>query len=483
MPNRTITSRSSLAEVLDECGAFASSVRVADAPARVRLRLRAQLAIVLAMTFAADTSEEARCATDWARRSTGPHPLLGTSARVARMESVVASVTRARAGGGEWALLGRAGASACAVALCLGAPGNLAWAELENAQLAAVELALRFGLATIVGPHLFEDAPCVAAVSGAVAAARVLALPHDRVTQAIARALSQPQISPFRARGVSRAAAATLDGMIAAELAFEGAGALTIDSATSLSFASGAFGGLRTTGLAETIHIDEHAAPAAAQTAVDAAREVAAQARASRRAPLVARDVRSIDVETTMFGAAPIVREELVRAVCAVLPASPERVRVRHAWDLTSTLVFRVAEAADGRALFASASKRELASTLVRVASGLGLDPPPLGQIAADVTRMMSLGRAPMGVSRLAIPFGNRVSLTTTDGARFAADRAVPRGAPDASDDRVLAIARERFIAAASPSLGGWRAQRVFESIVDPPARQTVGSFLERLTV
>jgi hypothetical protein len=489
MPNRTITqvnngSRGTVAEVLERCGGFASTVRIADAPARVRLRLRAQLAIVLAMTFEADSHEESRRVTDWARRSRGPHPLLGTHERVGRMEAIVASVIRARSGGGEWAVIGRTGASACAVALCLGSAADLPWSELESAQLAAVELGARFGLATILGPHLFEDAPCVAAVAGAVAASRVLGLPRERMSDAIARALAQPQISPFRARGVSRAAAATLEGVIAAELAFEGPSGLAVEVGGSLSFARGALSDLGKSWFAETIHIDEHAVPVSAQTAIDAAREVAAQARVSRGSPLHAGDVRSVELETTLFGAAPSVREQLAHAVSVTLQTTPERVRVRHAWDLTSALLFRVADAIQPSALFAGASMRELANApaiVLRIADELGLEPPPLGQIASDLTRALSSRGGSTGVIRLAIPFANRVTLTTTDGARYAADRAVARGAPDASDDRVLSIARERFIAAAEKRIGVWRAQRAFESIVDPPARQTVPSFLERL--
>lgn len=434
------------------------------------------------MTFAADTNDEARRATAWAKRSSGPHPLLGTGERAARMEAVVASIVRGR--GGEWALVGRTGAPACAVALCLGAAGNMSWSDLESAQLAAVELGARFGLATVLGPHLFEDAPCVAAVAGAVAAARVMGLPGERMTDAIARALAQPQVSPFRARGVTRTAAATLDGMIAAELAFEGKGDLTIDTQGPLSFARGTFDELGRTWLAETIHIDEHAAPASAQTAIDAAREVAAQAYASRRSPLRGHDVRAITIETTLFGAAPIVRDELARAVASMLQAAPERVTVRHAWDLTSTLLFKVAEAVDVRALFAGASLRELASAptvLIRIAEGLGLEAPPIGQIASDLSRVMSL-RGGAGTTGLAIPFGNRVTLETNNGERYAADRATGRGCPGAPDERVLAIARERFIKAAEKRLGAWRAQRAFEAIADPSPRQTVASFLERLT-
>jgi len=480
MPDRSPTSRGALEEILEQCGAFAVGVRVATAPARVRLRLRAQLATVLAMAFSAGEHDEAKRATAWARRSAGPHPLLGTSARVGRMEAILASATRAR--GGEWALLGRTGAPACVVALCLGAPAGLSRDDLDSAQLAAVELGARFGLATVLGPHLFEDAPCVAAVAGSVAAARVLGLPSPSMTAAIAGALAQPQLSSFRSRDVTHTAAATLDGMIAAELAFEGRRAPSLATDGPLSFARGAFVDLGKSWFAETIHIDEHAAPVSAQTALDAAREVAAQVHASRRAPLRAEDVRAVEVETTAFGHA--LRDELARAVAAVLSTTSERVRVRHAWELTSALLFSVAEATDPRALFAGVTMRELAGAPVllrRIAEGLGLEAPPLGQLAADLSRAWSLRSG--SLHRLALPFGNRVTLTTNDGARYAAERMIGRGAPDASDDRVLAIARERFLAAASPHLGGWRAQRAFEAIVDPPARQTAATLLERLEV
>lgn len=434
MPNATIRSRGSMEDVLLRCGVFAASLQ--RIPPGLRVRLRAQLvAVVAASLAAADTPE-----TAWARRSSGPHPLLGFSHGVARMESIVAGVSRA--GGAEWALLGRAGAPAVIAALSLGAAAGVTMEDVELAQLAGVELALRFGLATVLGPHLFDDAPCVAPVAAAVAAARILGLDARQMADAIGRAMTE---------------SSALDGVIAAEHAFErGARSMT----APFSCAPAAFARLGDAWLARTVQINAYDAPASAQSAIEGTREVLAQARVVRRT-VPANEVRSFEIESSLFGASNHNRERFINAIAATgIPRAT--ITVRHAWDLTSTILFHVAETIDARTLVRDVTS--LAARLARVAQSAGLGTPPITQLAADATRLVRL-RTTFDPH----PFmpGNRVVLTTTDGQRFVADRSDP---PSVSDERCLVIARGRLLAAATPRMGARRADRLFEAMTRPRA-------------
>lgn len=433
-------------DVLERCGAFAASVdRV---PSSLRPLLRAQLAAVLAAAVAAPEDELTR----WARRSKGPHPLLPFAEGVARMESIVAGV--ARADGAEWGLLGRAGAPAIVTALSLGAAADQTFEELERAQLVAVELGLRFGLATVLGPHLGSDTPAVSAVAGAIAAARILRLDAAQTSRALARALAQPQLAVFRVADRVSAASATLDGVIAAELAFEG-GPLPSLRADRLSFAPGVFARLGEVWLTSTVQLGTPM-----QAVHDAAHEVFAQSRAVRRAPLHPDDVRRLEIETT------ILRGRIELGV------PEERVETRHAWELTSALLFRVAESVDPRHFFRDTSARELAIALYRVAAGLGLEVPPLTQVLGDVTRLLSLRSR--GFEPRAIVPGARVHLTTRDGHRFSADRSDPT---PPGGDRLLSLARARLLAAAGPR----RGQQIFDAIRAPRAHMRIRELVAML--
>jgi hypothetical protein len=407
-------------DVHKRCGAFAASLE--RVPASVRPRMRAQLAAVIAASFRAGDDE----LTAWARRSSGPHPLLPFGDGVARMESIVAGV--ARAADAEWAILGRAGAPAIIAAISLGAAADKTFVDLERAQLAAVELGLRFGLATMLGPHLGTDAPATSAVAGAVAACRMLGLDADKTTTAIMRAAS---------------GGSTLDGVIAAELAFDGAPSKPLRHAR-LAFAPGVFARLGEVWLASTIQLGSPA-----DTAIEATREVFAQARAVRKRPLCADDVQRLDIETSIFG---------MRAPLDV-GVPRERVTVRHAWDLTSAALLRVAESVDARHLFRDATARELATALVRAGEGLGLDVPPMTQIASDLMRIVALRSR--GFDPKPVTLGARAHLTTRDGHRFSADRSEPE---PPSSDRTLSMARAQLIGAA----GSRRGQRIYDAIVAP---------------
>ncbi len=496
-----------LADVLPRCGTFAAGTPASALPQSTRERARLQIASTIAALIAADRDEGARRLTAWARRSVGPHPLLPTRIGVGRVEAIVAGVGRARAlSWDDYALVGRAGSAALVVPMVLGAPGDLAWSEVEAAHAVATELALRFGLASadaiMLAPHPLDDAPCVSAIGGAVAAARVLRLDAAQTAEALALALAAPQLTVFGTRGAMAAGTTVFGGVLAAELAFEGAlglerlstlvrGGGTREGDDDLELALGAFEALGDAWLVETIHPKEHAAPAAAQTAIDAAREVRAQAHAIRGRALLSSDVTRVDIDTTILGAARSVRDALVRATCAALVSEPlsgeivPRTHVRHAWDLTSALVHRVATALDPGALFGRSWRGVVLAPLRmrRVLAALGVEAPSLADAATEIGKLLAAPPPFQGAfdpRALSLPLATRLTVTLADGTRLASDCAFARGAPGSRD--AVAMVRRKLCDAAHASLGRRRAERLFDMIMDPSPRLRISQMLAAMS-
>jgi 2-methylcitrate dehydratase PrpD len=522
---------------LETWGSFASSLRPEQIPASARRRLRMQVASVLGAVFAADADPGAERVTRWARRSSGPHPLLPSGEKVARVEALVASAARSCAlDFDDYCLVGHTGHSAVIVPLVLGGAADLPWRDLEVAQAAAVELGARLGLATFLGPQNGQNLPFVHHAAAAVAAGRVLRLDAHGHAHALALALAQPEAPLWPAflgahdGKILTPSTATVQGVLAAELAFDGVtGALDLLDHPrgflhrfSFAPARGALGRLGEVWLAETIHVKEHPACAYFQTAIDAAIEVAAQARVLLGRPLEAADVTAIEIETTLLGAAvhahaklrPHVEGDPIRpnevsfslaltTALALLggglrPSSlterallerteaaralAGRASVRHAWDLTSQLVFRVGGALGFRALFRGTDTRTLLSAPMQARAtfpelDLGV---PTGQLVTDLVRLLSsLARreehelpgvlAPGSLEGLGFPFATRLHVTLEGGARLGADRAYPRGAPGRPIDESEEVVRGKLIDAASPVIGRRRAVKLADTILDPP--------------
>lgn len=522
---------------LETWGAFASSLRPEQIPASARRRLRMQVASVLGAIFAADADPGAERVTRWARRSSGPHPLLSSGEKVARMEALAASAARSCAlDFDDYCLVGHTGHSAVVVPLVLGAAADLPWRDLEVAQAAAVELGARLGLATFLGPQNGQNLPFVHHAAAAVAAGRVLRLDARGHAHALALALAQPEAPLWPAflgghdGKILTASTATVHGVMAAELAFDGVtGALDLLDHPrgflhrfSFAPARGALGRLGETWLSETIHVKEHPACAYFQTAIDAAIEVAAQARVLLGRPLEAKDVEAVEIETTLLGAAVHAHAKLRPAAddaplrpnevsfslslttalallggglrpaalteralaegTAAARAMAARTTVRHAWDLTSQLVFRVGGALGFRALFRGTEPRALLAAPMHARASfpeleLGVSS---GQLATDLVRLISsLARreesqlpgvlAPGTLEGLGFPFATRLHLTLAEGTRLGADRAYPRGAPGRPIDEAEEVVRGKLIDAAAAPLGRRRAVKLADTLLDPP--------------
>jgi 2-methylcitrate dehydratase PrpD len=187
---------------------------------------------------------------------------------------------------------------------------------------------------------------------------------------------------------------AALAGVLAAELAYEGA---PNDPRIPGDFAVRAFDDLGSAWVCGSIHPKEHAAPAHAQTAIDAAREVAAQAREILRRSLREDDVARIDVETTVLGAANTrkLSDHVSRAL-----GFETQIRVTYAWGAAS-----------------------------------------LGQLAHEAARLFLRRSA----RELALPLATRITVTLKNGERLRSERATPRGGPDAKIEEARTIAREKL--------------------------------------
>jgi hypothetical protein len=484
-------------DALPRCASFVASASITAAPIAVRARLRLQLANVLAALFA-EPGEQIEATERWARRTHGRHPLLpfAPTDGVARFEALVAAVGRARARDwDDFALLGRTGAGAVLVPIVLAAPADLPWHDVESAQLAAVEVGARFGIGSLFGPHpgslrgqFVDDAAGIGTIVGAAAAARILGLDPMRAREALALAMLQPQVAPVaHATGPLHAASEVVSGVLAAELAFDG-----VRSAPRSTVEPAPFG-LGRIWLSTTIHCKEHPGSAVAQSAIDAAREVTAQAQALRRRPLVDADVTEIDVETTLLGAARTQRDGLAAAVArTILPHATDaqrvaleaRVRIHHAWDLTGELLRRA------YALVAPIfplAQRDLAHgplRLRRVLADLelaeGAASRGIGALAAEVSKLvLALGRRPPGTADdldgHALPLATRVHVVLRDGTRLSADRVAPRGG---SVEDATTIVRRKLVETAGPHLGARRAERLFAIVTDPGPRLRVSEVL-----
>jgi hypothetical protein len=201
-------------------------------------------------------------------------------------------------------LLGCAGSPSATTALAEGASANRSMEEVELAMIAAAELALRLWLAR---PHS-SYAPAVAA---AVAASRIFRLDANLTARAITLAMN----------GTTR-----LDGVHAAERARDGTYA---PAAPAWSF--NAFRTLGHEWYARKIVVHAHDAPPAVQTAIDACREVIAQAR-HLRGSLAPNEIDTIEVETSI--AALQSRDACIDAIASVgLPR--DRIALRPAFDLS----------------------------------------------------------------------------------------------------------------------------------------------------
>jgi hypothetical protein len=405
------------------------------------------MAGVLAATLAAPSSP----ADGWARRASGPHPLVGTGATTARMEASVGSRARARArDADDFGLVGRP-AVAAIVPLVLGAPSNMLWSEIEAAQLVGVEIGLRAGIATILRSHGFSDPSSVASLGAAAAASRILGLDVDATVAALGRAASH--------EGSDHCEAA-LAGVLAAELAYEGQ---RDPARIPEDFASHAFDDLGHAWVAATLHSKEHAAPAYAQTAIDATRELTAQAHAILRRPLRAQDVERIELETTVLGAANA--SVLVAHVRRTL-GFEQQVRVSHAWELTSELLWRVLSAYDFGPMVRRASLR-------RALQELDVGAASVTHLAIEVPRLLSRRAAidaRISLQGVSLPFATRLTALLSNGARLRAERTTPRGSPDRPIEEARTIAREKL-----RSLG---RRRLADMVLDPPRSLRVADVL-----
>ncbi|MGZ3453317.1 MAG: hypothetical protein ACXVEF_27185 [Polyangiales bacterium] len=416
MANAYTTMPAATVPFLVRLGAFV--VAPSPPPVAVRERLRVQMAHVLAAALSAPSCPTGR----WARRASGPHPLLGAGVATARMEAILGSI--ARVGALDFGLFGRASVAAI-VPIVLGAPGDLPWSSIEAAQLVGAEIGLRAGIATVLRSRSFAEPCAVAALGGAAAACRVLELDAETTTAALARACAH--------HGDDYGEAA-LAGVLAAELAYDG---MRETARIPEDFASHAFDDLGRAWASGTIHPKEHAAPAHAQTAIDAAREASAQACSILKRSLRAEDVARIEVETTAFGAAnaKALSEHVSRAL-----GFETQIHVVHAWELTSELLWRALPAFDVSTIVRSAS-------FLRALGELDVGAASVTHLASEAARLLSRRAtnpesAPSG---FAFPLATRITVTLTNGARLRAERATPRGGPDARIEEARTIAREKL--------------------------------------
>lgn len=477
-------------------------------------------ASVLSATFAADSNEIVSALTSWARRSTGPHPLLSSSRDVGRVEALSASIARAlRDQAADFGLVSPLPTSAAVVPIVLGAAADLSWDDAERAHAAAFEIGARMALVLATRGDLGAPTWPERAAS-ATATACVLGLDAARTASAIALSLRRDDLStdaPMHPdASVFALTNAVVDGALSAELAFEGVSSTARGYAARspwLDDASIAVARLGELWLADSLHVREHHAAAGFQAAIDAAIEVGAQARAVLRRVLHAKDVRAIRVEVSAWGL-PLdaaTRAPLAELLAAtVLTHAPrtiaadrshtsrddvtsiaERVSITHAWDLTHRVAFQVGRALDRAGLLRVEEAQFLRRTRQLLGSPAVLDDGvPFGQRATGALRSLvrwsgrrdsTSAPSPGTLEGVTVPFGARLRLELEGGAHFEADREGGRGAPARPIAEALSIARTKLIDAASPSIGARRAGKLATMILEPSKRQRVRDVVDAL--
>jgi 2-methylcitrate dehydratase PrpD len=479
---------------IERLAAWASALRFDEIPSRVVEKARWQQASVVAASYAGLYDSGARkvlAATK--KHGDGPTRVIAGGFRAPRPAAAVANASvSCTFDFDEILLLGHPGHSTVTLPLTLGEELDASWGAQVTAQVAANEIAGRFGLATFLGPQNGQMLPYLHCAGAAVAAGKLLGLDATRMAHALAVALAQPPaalwpsfLGSIEAK-VLVAAHATAIGLNAAELAAEGfTGALDLldhprgffHRFTFVPFRR-ALGGLGRTWLSDTLQVKLHAAcwyyqalvdglvhalqplgplPASAIKAVRCrvnflADAVDATERARRRrepdAPLTANEIN--------FAVPALVAVTLLRGRLQPADCTPEklramerevrqiaaRVKVTHDWTLSRRTIGALDRAIDVAGLVGDVPVRELGHAFRRArrefpdAGAL-----ELGQLVPALLRapavIAALYRGRQGdydlgehdVSHLALPIPAGFTIELDGGRVLEGERDVPEGA------------------------------------------------------
>jgi 2-methylcitrate dehydratase PrpD len=507
---------------LESIARWAAELQLSDIPERVIEKARWQQASVLAASFAGLNDPAARKVVQAARAGggSGDARVLAAGFRTARPSAVFANASvSCTFDYDEILLLGHPGHSTVTVPLMLGEALGKSWGEVVAAQVAANEVAGRFGLCSVLSPQNGQMIPYLHCAGAAVAAGRLFGLDASRMAHALAVALAQPPAALWPSFlgsidvKVIIAAHGTAMGVHAAELAAQGfTGALDLLDHPRGFFHRFTFVALRRplTGLgrawvSDTLQVKLHAACWYYQALLDALAAAGRSLEAARGRPLRASDVKQMTCRTTFLAegvnamervrprqrltanevnfSIPIAAavlllrgrlvpddlgEESLSALEAEARALASKIRVVHDAALTRRLLATLDESVDIPGLLGSASLSELTRGVRRLKNEFphagALHPT---QLARYLTRAPAIvGKLLRGqkaeydlgardLSRLIVPISAGFELELADGTKIEGERDVEEGALSLPGAPALAAQKLRMATRATLGSGG----------------------------
>lgn len=445
---------------------WTASVRYEDLSASVIERARLQAASVTAAVIAgADaTANVRRASVRWGSGDDatlipgGERVPLHTACYVNAAASVAFDFD-------DYLFAGHTGHSAVLGALAVGETTGASGRDVLAAQVVGNEVGGRLGAAMLLGPHNGQMWTYIHALAGACVAGRLLGLDSGRIGHAIGLALAQPPypLAPAFFGPDSKALMASgplVEGVRAAELAAEGvtgaddilgdpAGFLARVGARPLALAFTGFGSAWVT---ESLTYKLYPGCAYVDAPVDAFGEILEAFRAKTGRDLMAGDVGTIAVESTIFTdgmermGAPSRRDDRIRATDVNFSVALSLGVLIACGRIASGTLSPPSLERNRDAILRVADRVSVASTDEMNARVGGL-----GDVGIDTARIADPDTTLDGAdfSRFRMRFPARVTLETTAGERFSAEVEIPAGAAGRPLAETAEGVRGKFLGAA----------------------------------
>lgn len=216
--------------LLERAAEFVAGLSAEAIPPRVIEKARLQAMSMLAAALSGARTRHARAVVDAALawRTAGRATVLGRAATAHPIAAVTANAAASMAlDFDDYLFAGHTGHSAVLVALACAEEADASVGDLLVAQVAANEIAGRFGASLLLGPHNGQMWSYIHLLGAAAAAGRIARLSADRLADAFAIALYQPPYplvpgfmgAPSKTLTASTPAAI---GLLAADLAARG---------------------------------------------------------------------------------------------------------------------------------------------------------------------------------------------------------------------------------------------------------------------
>lgn len=414
-----------MSTTLERIAAWSSSLELDDIPERVRARAKLQILSIMAAICAGFPTRAARAIREviLSTRAHGRATVFPQGERTSPTVAVVANAAASMAQDfDDFLFLGHTGHAAVLASLALAEERGLGGRELLCAQVAANEVAGRFGASVVLGPQNGQLWTHIHAPAAACAGARLLELDAQATAHAMAISLYQPPFAmwPGFMGPDSKLLSASMparDGLFAARLASWGlTGPLDVlDAGTGFGahfahcFLPAMFSGFGKAWVSDTLSYKIHPGCAYVHSALDALFTVMAEYESTHGRRLEPADVVEATVRTHLLATemdrlgssrpgdplTPVrvnfslknslalalaagrltpaeLGEEELEARRETVEATAGKIRVEHDWAMTLALFERVTEHLPLNALLRAVDMQRLLSLGGEVGRQLG---------------------------------------------------------------------------------------------------------------